>query len=257
MVGGYTPEKVALRRAIGLAYRHADARSARLPRAARRSPAQTPCVPHTHGYDPKFRTEMGDYDPARAKALLDMYGYVDRDGDGWREQPDGSPLLLDAPRPTRTAARASSTRSGRRTWTRSACACSSSVAQWPENLKAAQRRQASDVGGRLVVGAARRHRRACSALYSPSIGGSNLSRFQQCRVRRALRPHAAHARRPRARGAVPQAKRIVGRLHAVPPARAPHLQRHDASVARRLPPAVLLAAAGGTTSTSTRASGPG
>ena len=31
----------------------------------------------------------------RAKALLDMYGYVDRDGDGWREQPNGQPLTLE------------------------------------------------------------------------------------------------------------------------------------------------------------------
>ena len=31
----------------------------------------------------------------RRKALLDLYGYVDRDGDGWREQPDGSPLVLE------------------------------------------------------------------------------------------------------------------------------------------------------------------
>jgi ABC-type transport system substrate-binding protein len=37
---------------------------------------------------------MSDYDPARARALLDLYGYVDRDGDGWREQPDGKPLTL-------------------------------------------------------------------------------------------------------------------------------------------------------------------
>ncbi len=27
-------------------------------------------------------------------ALLDMYGYVDRDGDGWREQPNGEPLVI-------------------------------------------------------------------------------------------------------------------------------------------------------------------
>ena len=33
-------------------------------------------------------------DLAQARALLDTYGYVDRDGDGWREQPDGSPLVL-------------------------------------------------------------------------------------------------------------------------------------------------------------------
>ena len=52
-------------------------------------------VPHTTGYDPNFKSEMGDYDPARAKALLDLYGYVDRDGDGWRELPDGKPLVLE------------------------------------------------------------------------------------------------------------------------------------------------------------------
>jgi len=32
---------------------------------------------------------MSDFDPARAKALLDLYGYIDRNGEGWREQPDG------------------------------------------------------------------------------------------------------------------------------------------------------------------------
>ena len=29
------------------------------------------------------------------KALLDLFGYADRDGDGWRDRPDGSPLLLE------------------------------------------------------------------------------------------------------------------------------------------------------------------
>ena len=28
------------------------------------------------------------------KALLDLYGYVDRDGDGWRDLPDGKPLVI-------------------------------------------------------------------------------------------------------------------------------------------------------------------
>ena len=37
---------------------------------------------------------MNAYDPAKAKALLDMFGYVDRDGDGYREMPDGKPLVL-------------------------------------------------------------------------------------------------------------------------------------------------------------------
>ena len=38
---------------------------------------------------------MGEYDPAKAKALLDTYGYLDRNGDGWREPPDGKPLVLE------------------------------------------------------------------------------------------------------------------------------------------------------------------
>jgi ABC-type transport system substrate-binding protein len=46
------------------------------------------------GYDPDFRSAAQDYDPVKAKALLDMFGYVDRDGDGIREQPDGSPLVI-------------------------------------------------------------------------------------------------------------------------------------------------------------------
>jgi ABC-type transport system substrate-binding protein len=92
IVGGYTPEKVALRRAIGLAY---DVeREIRTIRRGQAIPAQSSIVPHTYGYDPTFKSEMGDYDPARAKALLDLFGYKDIDGDGYREMPDGKPLVI-------------------------------------------------------------------------------------------------------------------------------------------------------------------
>ncbi len=92
IVGGYTPEKVALRRAIGLAY---DVeREIRTIRRGQAIPAQSSIVPHTYGFDPAFKSEMGDYDPARAKALLDLFGYKDVDGDGWRELPDGKPLVV-------------------------------------------------------------------------------------------------------------------------------------------------------------------
>jgi len=57
-------------------------------------PAQSVVVPFTSGYDSDYRSEMSEHSPARAQALLDLYGYVDRDGDGWREQPDGSPLVV-------------------------------------------------------------------------------------------------------------------------------------------------------------------
>ena len=65
VVGGYTPEKIALRRAIALAY-DADVEIKQIRRGGIR--AQSPVVPHTMGYDPQFKSEMGDYDPARARA---------------------------------------------------------------------------------------------------------------------------------------------------------------------------------------------
>ena len=37
---------------------------------------------------------MRPYDPATARALLDKFGYKDRDGDGFRELPDGKPFTL-------------------------------------------------------------------------------------------------------------------------------------------------------------------
>ncbi len=92
VVGGYTPEKVALRRAIGLAY-DVDREIIAI-RRGQAVPAQSHIVPHTYGYDPAFKSEMGDHDPAKAKALLDLYGYKDIDGDGWRELPDGQPLVI-------------------------------------------------------------------------------------------------------------------------------------------------------------------
>ena len=39
-------------------------------------------------------TSLSEYDPAKARALLDMFGYKDIDGDGFRELPDGRPLIL-------------------------------------------------------------------------------------------------------------------------------------------------------------------
>lgn len=92
IVGGYTPDKVALRRAISLGYKTLD--EIRIIRKNQAIPAHTPYAPGVAGYDPNFRTSANEYSPAKARALLDMYGYLDRDGDGYREMPDGSPLVL-------------------------------------------------------------------------------------------------------------------------------------------------------------------
>ena len=92
VVGGNAPAKVALRRAVALA--HDDDEANRLSRNGQAIAAQSVVSPFTSGYDPAYRSEMGQHSRARAMALLDLFGYTDRNGDGWREQPDGSPLLL-------------------------------------------------------------------------------------------------------------------------------------------------------------------
>src|SRR6202521_2632434 len=79
--GGYTPDKVALRRAVSLAYDNAEEVS--LIRNGTAIEAQSPIPPGVIGYDENFAIGKS-YDPAKAKALLDMFGFVDKDGDGWR-----------------------------------------------------------------------------------------------------------------------------------------------------------------------------
>ncbi|MCU0774212.1 MAG: ABC transporter substrate-binding protein [Ideonella sp.] len=141
LVGGNAPEKVALRRAIGLAYDTGE--EIRLVRRGQAVPAQTPIAPLTFGYDPALKTEMSDHDPERAKALLDLFGYVDRDGDGWREMPDGSPLLLEyASQPDQNS------RQLAELWQKNMRAVGLrirfNIAKWPENLKASR-------AGRLMM----------------------------------------------------------------------------------------------------------
>ena len=91
VVGGYTPEKIALRRAISLAYD----RSAAIHTLAydQALPATQPVPPVVPGYDASLAS-VNTYDPAAARALLDKFGYRDRDGDGFRETPDGKPLTI-------------------------------------------------------------------------------------------------------------------------------------------------------------------
>jgi ABC-type transport system substrate-binding protein len=91
-VGGYAPEKIALRRAIAMAY-DAD-EFIRVLAKGRAVPANSPVPPDIAGYDPALKTQAQLYDPAAARALLDRFGYRDRDGDGYRETPEGKALVL-------------------------------------------------------------------------------------------------------------------------------------------------------------------
>ena len=91
VVGGYTQDRIALRRAISMAYNIGE--EIRVLRQGQGMPATQPIPPGVNGYNPKIANRT-PYDPAAAKALLDRFGYKDRDGDGWRELPDGSPFVL-------------------------------------------------------------------------------------------------------------------------------------------------------------------
>jgi ABC-type transport system substrate-binding protein len=93
VLGGYTPDRIALRRAISMAYDNET--GIRVLQKGRATPANGPIPPDIAGYDPALRTQAQLYDPAAARALLDRFGYKDRDGDGYREMPDGKPLVVE------------------------------------------------------------------------------------------------------------------------------------------------------------------
>lgn len=93
VVGGYAPEKIALRRAISMAFNTEE--FIRVLFNGRAIPAQGLIPPDISGFDPKHRTQAQMYDPAAARALLDRFGYQKRDRDGYRELPDGKPLTIE------------------------------------------------------------------------------------------------------------------------------------------------------------------
>ena len=90
VVGGLSKEKVALRRAMAMAYNVDE--EIRIVRNGQAVEAQFPIPPGVVGHDPKYRTSV-KFDPAGANALLDRFGY--RKGpDGYRTLPDGKPLTV-------------------------------------------------------------------------------------------------------------------------------------------------------------------
>ena len=91
-IGGYTPERIALRRAISMAFPIQD--EVAVIEKGQAEAAWSPIARGMAGFVDE-KASFHEYNPARAKALLDMYGFIDRDGDGWREMPDGSPLVID------------------------------------------------------------------------------------------------------------------------------------------------------------------
>ena len=75
VVGGYTQERIALRRAFGMSYNCEE--EIRVLWQNQGECATQPVPPGVTGYDPDFKGHV-KYDVAGAKALLDKFGYVDR-----------------------------------------------------------------------------------------------------------------------------------------------------------------------------------
>ena len=174
IVGGYTPEKIALRRAIGLGID--SRRIIDYAFSGLGVPSQGPALPYTSAFDPALKTEFSDFDPARARALLDLYGYKDVDGDGWRELPDGSPLLLKvASVPTLRERKIAEV--FLKNMKVLGLRVQLQIAQWPENLKAARAGKLPMwwVGG---ISSAPDTAGAFARFDSRQIGGQNLARVR-------------------------------------------------------------------------------
>jgi ABC-type transport system substrate-binding protein len=205
VVGGYAPERVALRRAISLA---ADIpREIRLVRRGQAVPAQSFIGPQVWGYDAAFKSEMSEYSPARAKALLDLHGYVDRDGDGWRERPDGSPLLLEiATQPDQLA------RQMDEQWKKNldgvGLRSKFNPAKWPENLKASR-------AGKLMMwnlgwSATVPDAEAFLALaYGPNKGQANHARFDLPAYNALYKRQGVLPNGPERQALIEEAKRLT------------------------------------------------
>ena len=178
IVGGYGAARVALRRALALgmnAQRVID-----YAYSGQGVVAQGPMLPWTGAFDPAFKSEFGEYDPARARALLDLYGYKDVNGDGWRDMPDGSPLLLKiSTQPDQRSRKIAEVmdKNMKVLGIRSDLV----VAKWPENLKAARagKYQVWYVG---QYAAAPDSAGALARFDSRQIGGQNMARFKMPQV---------------------------------------------------------------------------
>ena len=90
VIGGYTPEKIALRRAIIMGYDVDE--EIRVIRKGQAVKAQQMVSPVIAGHDPNYKS-LVKFSPLSANALLDQFGYK-KDAKGYRMQPDGKPLIF-------------------------------------------------------------------------------------------------------------------------------------------------------------------
>ncbi|HEX6136757.1 MAG TPA: ABC transporter substrate-binding protein [Casimicrobiaceae bacterium] len=172
VVGGYTNDRIALRRALVMAFNTPELIGVVYQGQA--LPATQPIPPNVPGHDDTLDVRA-PYDPAAARALLDKFGYVDRNGDGWRDLPDGKPLtLVMASTPT------TRDREIDEIWQRNLKAVGIRIEflkqKWPDLIKMGKvgRLQMWRVGW---INAYAEGDAFAQLLYGPNIGQTNYARF--------------------------------------------------------------------------------
>ena len=173
IVGGYTPEKIALRRAIAMGYdRQAEIDLVRQGQGALASQLVPPGIP---GHDPSMGAKS-TYDPAAARALLDRFGYKDRDGKGYRSMPDGKPLTI-----VKASTPEAVDRTANELWKKSMDAIGIRMTfftqKWPELNKMSEAGQLQ-MWGLAWIAAVPEPDGFATPLYSKTIGTQNDARFR-------------------------------------------------------------------------------
>jgi oligopeptide transport system substrate-binding protein len=172
VVGGYTPDKIALRRSIIMAYPVDD--YVRVVFRNQATPANQVIPPTQTGHVAK-KSNLNGQDVEMARALLDYFGYKDRDGDGFREMPDGSPLTI-----TRSSSPRALDRETDELWKKALDSINVRVKfntqKWPDLLKQGRAGQLQ-FWGLAWTSSGTDGNSFLQLFYSKSIGQSNFARF--------------------------------------------------------------------------------
>jgi ABC-type transport system substrate-binding protein len=173
VLGGYAPAQVALRRAIVMGFNVRELIDVWYQGQA--IEATQPIPPVVSGHVAEGVGGTVPHDPKLAGQLLDRFGYRDRDGDGFRELPDGRPLSIVMGTGTTGRDRARD-ELWKKSMTRLGLRLDFLVQKWPDLLKMGR-------AGKLQmwpVGWITQYNEGdafMQLLYSRNIGQSNYARF--------------------------------------------------------------------------------
>jgi ABC-type transport system substrate-binding protein len=131
--------------------------------------------PGLPGHDPTLVRANG-YDPAAARALLDKFGYKDRDGDGYRETPEGKKLTI-----SKASTPAAIDRTENELWKKDMDAIGIRITfftqKWPELNKMSEAGQLQ-MWGLSWISSVPDGESFVTPLYSKTVGTQNDARFR-------------------------------------------------------------------------------